>query len=140
MLPAKNLLIDFNSIACYFGVPISKGASNEHGQNNFFSSYGILASLRIPQMRPALSGRLQGAKFFVHGSIFMHGFFAINLPRKFARYRILSAVHAAETLPHGHPRPGLPQHISQRQQSARLAYLCRLRDDSDSQRDRKSVV
>src|SRR3990167_8933112 len=132
MLPAKNLLIDLNSIACYFGVPINKGASNEHGQNDFFSSHGIPAYLRIPQMRPALSGRLQGAKFFVHGSIFMHGLCAINLPRKFARYRILSAVHAAETLPHGHPWPGLPQHVSQRQQSARLAYLCRLRAGSDS--------
>ena len=33
MLTAKNLLIDFNSIACYFGVPIDKGASNEHRQN-----------------------------------------------------------------------------------------------------------
>jgi len=131
MLPAKNLLIDLNSIACYFGVPTNKGASNEHGQNDFFSSHGIPAYLRIPQMRPALSGRLQGAKFFVHGSIFMHGLCAINLPRKFARYRILPAVHAAETLPHGHPRPGLPQHISQRQQSARLAYLCRLRAGSD---------
>ena len=35
MLPAKNLLIDLNSNACYFGVPTNKGASNEHGQNNF---------------------------------------------------------------------------------------------------------
>src|SRR3990167_10440927 len=101
MLPAKNLLIDLNSMACYFGVPVKKGASNEHGQNNFFSSHGILASLRIPQMRPALSGRLQSAKFFVYGSIFMHGFCAINLPRKFTRYRIMPAIHATETLPHG---------------------------------------
>ncbi len=53
----KNLLIDLNSNTCYFGVPTNKGASNEHGQNDFFSSHGIPATLRIPQMCCALPRR-----------------------------------------------------------------------------------
>ncbi len=125
MLTAQNLLIDLNSIACYFGVPTSKGASNEHGQNNFFSSHGILATVRIPQMCCALSRRLQSAKFFMHGSIFMHGLRAIDLSREPARHRVMLAIHATETLSHGHPRSGLTQYIGQRQQPARLANLRR---------------
>ena len=131
MLTAKNLLIDLNSIACYFGVPTSKGASNEHGQNYFFSGYGIPASLRIPQMCYAISRRLQSDKFFMPGSIFMHGFCAIDLSREFTRYRIVFAIYAAKTLPHGVSGVDFPQHISQRQQSTRLAHLCRLRAGSD---------
>src|SRR3990167_4010837 len=130
MLPAKNLLIDLNSIACYFGVPTNKGASNEHGQNDFFSSHGIPAYLRIPQMHPALSRRLQGAKFFVHGSIFMHGLCAINLPacaffkadrsREFTRHRIMPAIYATKALSHGPSWSSLPQHIRSEEHTSEL--------------------
>ncbi len=59
MVTTKISLIDFNSMPCYYDVLTKKGASYEHGQNYFFSSDGIPASIRIPQMRPTLSGRLQ---------------------------------------------------------------------------------
>ena len=59
---------------CYYDVLTKKGASYEHGQNYFFSSNGILASIQIPQMRPTLSGRLQDSKLFVHGSILCMAF------------------------------------------------------------------
>ena len=131
MLTVKNLLIDLNSIACYFGVP-TIGAFNEHGQNNFFSSHGIFTNIRIPQMCRTISRRLQSTELFMHGSIFMYGFCTINLSRKFARYRIVSEIHATEALSHGHSRSSLSQYISQRQQSTRLAYLCRLLAGSNS--------
>src|SRR3989339_786790 len=134
MVTTKILLIDFISTPCYYDVLTSKGASYEHGQNYFFSSDGIPASLRIPQMRPALSRRLQGAKFFVPGSIFMHGLRATDISRKFTRHRILPAIHADETLSHGFSRFNIKKHISRCQQSARLAYLCRPRPGLDSSR------
>src|SRR3989338_4403766 len=96
MITSKKFLIDLNSMPCYFDVPTIKGASYEHGQNHLFSSNVILTFVRIPQMRPEISGRLQSTKFFMHGSIFMYGFRAIDLSRKFARYRIMLALHATE--------------------------------------------
>ena len=122
----KNLLIDLNSIACYFGVPTSKGASNEPGQNNLFAGHGIPARVRIPQMRHTLSRRLQDQELFMHGSIFMHELRAIDPSRKSARYRNMLAVHATKTLSHGHPRLDIQKHIGRRQRKSRLAYLCRL--------------
>ena len=66
----ENLLIDLKLVFWYFGVPDNKGATNEYRQNSFFSNYGILASIRIPQMCRTISRRLQDQKFFVYGSIF----------------------------------------------------------------------
>ena len=123
---SENLLIDLNLIACYFGVPTDKGASNEHRQNYFFSGHGILATLRIPQMCCAIPRRLQGAKIFMYGSIFMHGFCATDLSRKPARHHGMFTIHATKTLSHGHPGLNIQKHISRRQQSTRLAYLRRL--------------
>ncbi len=68
MVTTKISLIDFNSMPCYYDVLTKKGASYEHGQNYFFSSDGIPASIRIPQMRPTLSGQLQDAKLFVRST------------------------------------------------------------------------
>src|SRR3989338_2797195 len=135
MLTEQNDLIDFNPGLCYFDAP-TKGANNEHGQNCFFSSHGVLAALRIPQMRRALSRRLQGQKFFLHGSIFMHGLRPINLSRKPARYRILSSVHAKQTLSYGHSCSSVTQHAFECKQPKRLAYLCRLRASVNSHRSR----
>ena len=122
MLIIQNVLIDFNSFVCYFGAS-TKGATNEHRQNCFFTSHGILASIRIPQMRRALSRRLQSKKFFVHGSILMHGFRTTNLPRKSARHRIVSSFHAEQTLSHGYSWTSFAQHPVKRKQPKRLAYL-----------------
>src|ERR1044072_2404925 len=96
----EKLLIDLKSNFCYFGAP-NQGATNEYRQNNFFSNPGIPTSIRISQMCRALSRRLQSQKFFMHGSIFMPGFCSINLSRKFTRYRIVSDVHAKQTLSYG---------------------------------------
>src|SRR3990167_5074648 len=122
MLPAKNLLIDLNSIACYFGVPTNKGASNEHGQNYFFSSDGIPAFVRISKMCYALQRRLQDSKLFMHGSIFVHGLCTIDLSRKFTRHRIMFAIHAIKTLSHGYSWSNIKKHVSRCQRKSRLAY------------------
>src|SRR3989339_1112499 len=129
MVTTRKLLIDFNS-PCYYDVlTYKKGASYEHGKNYFLSSDGIPASLRIPQMCSTISRRLQGAKLFLRGSTSLYGFRAIDLSRKLTRYRIVSAIHAAETLSHRFPWFNIQKHISRCQQSARLAYLCRLCPD-----------
>src|SRR3989338_8176729 len=127
----KNLLIDLNTPACYFGVPISKRASNEHGQNDFFSSHGIPTTTRIPQMCCALPGRSQNQEFFVYGSIFMYELCTINLSRESARYPIMLAIHATKTLSHGYSWHDIQKYIGRCQRESRLAYLRRLRASSD---------
>gem|GEM_PF-905692 len=130
MLTGQMVLIDLNLLACYFGAP-TKGATHEHRQNRFLSSYGIPARLRIPKMRSSLSGRLQSQKLFVYGSIFVHGLCLAHLSRKSSRHRIMSQVDAPQTLSHGHPQQNLQEHPVRCQRKSRLAYLCRLRPDFD---------
>src|SRR3989338_2550170 len=125
MLTTNISVIDLNSFLCYFGAS-SKGAANEYRQNCFFSSDGIPASARIPQMCRALSRRLQSQKFFMHGPILMHGLRAINLSRKSARYPSLPTIHADKTLSHGYSWSSVTQHSCECEQSTGLAYLCRL--------------
>src|SRR3989338_9090179 len=123
MVTKQNVFIDFNSVSCYFGA-LYKGAPNEYRQNRFFSSDGILAFVRIPQMRQALSWRLQGQKFFLHGSIFMSCLRTTDLPGKLARYRSVPAFHAEQVIPHGHSRTRFTQHVIKREQPEGLAHLC----------------
>ena len=128
----ENLLIDLKLDFWYFGAPDNKGAINEYRQNSFFSNYGILASIRIPQMCRTISGRLQDQNFFVHGSIFVHVFCAINLSRKFARHRIMFAINEQQALSHGYSRFHFQKHLGRCQRKSRLEYLRRLCPSANS--------
>src|SRR3990167_6773640 len=116
MVTIKNKLIDLNRLACYFGAP-TRGAANELRQNRLFSAHGIPARLRIPQMCQTLQRRLQDQKFFLHGSISLHGLCAADLSRESARHRSVSQVDALPTLSHGNSLPSVPQHAFKRQLS-----------------------
>src|SRR3990167_9947473 len=122
MVTKQNVFIDFNSVSCYFGA-LYKGALNEYRQNRFFSGYGILAFVRIPQMRQALPWRLQGQKLFLYGSILMSFFRAADLSGKLARYRSVLALHAEQAISYGYPRACFAQHVIEREQPEGLAYL-----------------
>src|SRR3989338_1423036 len=123
MITTQNVFIDFNSLSCYFGA-LYKGALNEHWENRFFSSHGIFALVRIPQMRRTLSWRLQSQKFYLHGSIPVSCLRATDISGKPARYRSVHAFHAEQAISYWYPRPCFAQHVIEREQPEGLAYLC----------------
>lgn len=53
--------------------------------------------------------------------------------RESAGYPGLLALKAKQTVSHGHPRKSIAQYFVECQQSARVAYLCRLCDDLNPQ-------
>ncbi len=87
-------------------------------KNYILSSYGFFAQVRILQMCRSLSRSLQSKKLFLFGSIFVHVLRAINLPRKFTRYRGLPAIDEQQIISHGHSFKNITQHFVQCQQPA----------------------
>ena len=73
----------------------------------FLSTNGFSINIRIQQMRQALRWKLQGQKFFVLGSVTLHGLCSTHLSRKLARYRSMSAFLPKQTLSHGNTRQSL---------------------------------
>ena len=86
MLTTKKIFIDLKSLLRYLGVS-SKGAADERRENCFLPGYGIPTDVRIPQMRRAISWRLQGAEFFLSRPVFMYGL-CTNCKRSLKRARI----------------------------------------------------
>src|SRR5580658_581011 len=128
MLTTQKIFIDLNSILRYFGVS-SKGAANERRKNCFRPGYGIPADVRIPQMCRAVPWRLQGTELYLSRPISMHGFCTNDISREPSRHPSLLALKAKQIVPHGYSRKSVAQHPVKRQQSTRLAHLCRSCDD-----------
>src|SRR3989338_3338176 len=131
----KNIFLDLNLPAYYCDV-FQQGASNEYGQDNFFSSHGIPADVRIPQMRRALSRRTKDTELFLSRSVFEHSLRAVDVSRESSRYRVLFALNVRASVPHGLPGKNFPEHAGRCKRKTRLAYLRRLRDGSDPQSTR----
>lgn len=112
--------------------PLGKEPHDEFGQNDFRSTDGF-HSFRIPisSGRRTLQRSLQGQEFFLLGSVSHLSLCSTYVSRKSQRYRSLPANHTAKALSHGHSQHRLAQHSGQRQPSARLAHLCRLRPNPD---------
>ena len=66
----------------------------------FLSTNGFSTSIRIQQTSQALRWKLQGQKFFVLGSVSLHGLCSTHLSGKLARYRSMPAFLPKQTLSH----------------------------------------
>lgn len=73
----------------------------EYRPNRLFSNHGSPLPARFSAIRRTISGEFQSQNVFLQGSIPLHGVRSTLVPRKSARYRILSSVGAKQTLPHG---------------------------------------
>jgi hypothetical protein len=104
-----------------------KEMPHEFWTDYLFSVDGIPSHLRVSSMRKPLQWQLQGQKFFMLGSVSIHGFRTTYLSRKPERYPSMLACSSKQTLSHGLPREDLPKHISQCQSSQGLENLLRLR-------------
>src|SRR3989338_828600 len=131
----NNIFFDLNVPECYCDV-FQQGASNEYGQNNLFPSHGIPADVRIPQMCRAISRRTKDTELFLSRSVFKYSLRAVDVSRESSRYRVLLALNVRTPVPHGLPGKDSQEHSGRCKRKTRLAYLCRFRDDSDSQRAR----
>ena len=97
------------------------------GPHRVRSGHGFAAASSVSLLREALRRRPQGQGLHLPGPVPRHGVCPVDLPRIAARHRGVSAGHAAQALPHGHPIDGVAQHAGQCQRGARLAHLRRLR-------------
>src|SRR6266566_9805914 len=126
-------VIDFNSERVKSMLPRSlrKELLDECRPIDLFTTNGLSSCSRVSAMRCTLPGRLQTQELFLLGPVSLHGLRPADVPRKLARYRSLSACQSNEALSHGHPRPRLAQHPSERKLGTRLAHLRRLRPLAD---------
>ena len=119
------LFFDLNVPTCYCDA-FQQGASNEHGQNNFIPGHGILADVRIPQMRRTLSWRTKNIELLLFRSVFEHGLRTVNISRESPRHRILSALDARTPVSHGLSGKNFQEHTGRCKRKSRLANLRRL--------------
>lgn len=105
---------------------IPKGVTNVYWKNNFFSTYELLANVRISKMCQPLSRQLQSKIFFMFRSISLYGFCSTYFSRKLARYRDLPSFREEQALSYGDPKPRLTKYSIQRQRKKKLEDLWRL--------------
>src|SRR4030042_4685315 len=113
---------------------LRKEMADEFRETHFYSTDGLSSCLRISKVRQALSWSLQGPKLFLLASISLPSLRPTDLSGKLARHRSLSARRQDQALSLGISRPGLPQHLGQRQCGPRLAHLRRFRAGVDRYR------
>ena len=99
------------------------GMTYEQWRDDFFADNEVSFVARFSTMRATLSWQSQDKKFFMLGSIFMHGLCSIDLSRKSTRYRNVFASDEAETLSYGAPKSDVAKYFSQRQQYSGLENL-----------------
>jgi hypothetical protein len=108
-------------------MPPIAGPADEPRQTRFRSDHGAPAAFDLQAVRCSLRRRAQGQALLLSRSISVYGIRTTHMERELARYRSLPASTQYEALPSRHPRQCRPQHFGQRQCSARLAHLLRLR-------------
>ena len=126
--------IDLNSKFIEIGLPppFGKEPHDEFWQNDFRSTDGFHPfRLPVSLLRGTLQRPLQSQKFFLLGSVSHLSVCSTDFSRKSQRYRSVSSHHTAKALSHGNLQHRLAQYSGQRQSSARLAHLRRLRSDPD---------
>src|ERR1700720_221337 len=121
-------VIDLNSKPVKPMLPqlLRKELTDECWQIDLLTTDGLSSFIRVSPMRRTVPGQLQTQKLLLLGPIPLHGLRAVNVSRKPARYRSLSARESDQALSSGHSRSGLAQHAGPRQLGARLAHLRRL--------------
>src|SRR5579871_2726003 len=87
-----------------------KQMADEYGKMRLWATDGLCCVLRVSKMRATVQRKLQGDYLLVPGSIPLPVFRTAYLPREPQRHRGLSARGEVQTLSHGHPGQGLPEH------------------------------
>jgi len=95
------------------------------------TSHGVSAKVRFSKMCPTLQWTIQDQKLLLLGPIPLHGLCPVIVSREPSRYRSLSSVSPAPSLPYGFSRKGLTQYPRSCQRSPGLAHLCRLCPNPD---------
>src|SRR5712664_490764 len=135
-------LNDFNSDAQVSCLTLSRFTSKEEtrepGTNRVCSTHQFSFAQRIQSLRQSLRWQQGRALVPLLGSVSDHGFCPTNLPREFARHRSLSASARPQALSLWLPWSQQAGHAGRRQRDPRLENLCRLRSESDS--DRQTFV
>src|SRR5450755_712692 len=109
-LRVKNIEIDLKLPVLlrhsrYFG-----GVADEYRTHDFFSAHGPASPARVPSLRGALSGRLQGPEIFFVRPFPLPRLRPTHLSRESARHRGVFAGAAIQALPHGFSRTSLARH------------------------------
>src|ERR1700730_1622377 len=123
------VVIDLNSKAVKRMLPqlLRKELADEFWQIDLRTTDGLSSFIRVSPMRRTLPGQLQTPELLLLGPVSLHGLRAVNLSRKPARHRSLSARESNQALSSGHPWSRLAEHAGKRKLGTRLADLRRLR-------------
>ena len=126
--------LDLNSDRsfCHPAGNLSAGGSDAHRETGLCSVDGTFAAHDLSSKCGALPWSSQSSALQLLGSISVDGLCATDVPRESARYRSLSSCAGFQALPLGDSIDRSAQHSGQRQRNPRLAYLLRLRPESDS--------
>src|SRR3989337_4137000 len=95
------VVTDFTSrVSC--GHSDREGMANEQGQDRLLTTVRISSPPRISQVRPQVSGRLQGLEFLLPRPVSLHGLRAVDLSGGFARHRYVPADRSPQVVSQGH--------------------------------------
>lgn len=94
-------------------------------------SYGLHAAEDLPALRGEVPRQFQRQAFHLSRSVPDHVFCPVDVSRKFERHRSLPPGTKQQTLSHGHPQQGFPQHTGRGKRDAGLAHLCGFCPSSD---------
>ena len=104
-----------------------EGIGHAFRQIGVFSGDGLPSHSHLSAVRPALPRPSQSAALQLSRSIPQYGFCATDLSRESTGHRGLSPCSTKQAVLHRYKKQHFPKYPGQCQQSARLAYLCRVR-------------
>src|SRR5579863_7402229 len=87
-----------------------KEMAHEYRKNRLCSTDGFCSIVRVSKVCGTIPWQLQGAHLLVSGSVPLSILRAADVPREPQGHRGLPARGEAQTLSHGHPGQGLPEH------------------------------
>ena len=117
--------IDLN-FRLLFSLSKSKGEAYVCRCYNLYSSNGSPAMETFSNMCYQIPGRLQSTNIQMCRTLSGNGFCTVNIPRKSAGYRNMSACYGFPAVSHGYQEHGFKKQSFTRKRKTRLAYLRRL--------------
>jgi len=100
-----------------------KGASHEFWQNRFLSTDGFHFSIRVSEMRGAISRRVQGQGIHLLESVSMHGICPADVQGKSERHRGVSSLCSNQAVSSWDSRESRPEYSGSCECGTRLAHL-----------------
>jgi hypothetical protein len=122
---------DLNAVMGY-NRPFLWRARDVHRNDCFLTTDAATSMAAISDFCRSLPGRPQGEDLPLHRAFSRDGVCATDLSRKLARHRSMPPSYGTKTVSHGHSQLGVTEQPFKRERKSRLAYLCRVRSNSDS--------